>query len=101
MTSYAGSLLTRDEFREGVFQRDRHRCMDCGAARDAHHILERRLWPDGGYYLDNGASLCGFCHVQAEQTTLTCDALRAAAGITRVLLPPHFYDDVSYDKLRF
>ncbi len=92
-------LLSREEFREGVFRRDTYKCVCCGAeAQDAHHLVERRLWPDGGYYLDNGASLCGPCHLQAEQTTLTCEAVRAAAGITRVLLPPHLYDDAAYDK---
>ncbi len=94
-----GNLLSRDEFREGVFRRDNDKCVDCGAAAlDAHHILERRLWPDGGYYLDNGASLCGLCHIRAEQTVLTCNEIRTAAGITRVLLPPHLYEDASYDK---
>lgn len=93
------NLLSRDEFREGVFRRDNYKCVDCNAAAlDAHHIIERRLWPDGGYYFDNGASLCGLCHLCAEQTVLTCDEIRTAAGITRVLLPPHLYDDASYDK---
>lgn len=49
-------LLTRDEFREGVFERDGHKCVVCGDdARDAHHIMERRLFADGGYYMENGA----------------------------------------------
>ena len=44
-------LLTRDQFREGVFKRDNHKCVICRApAVDAHHIIERRLWTDGGYY---------------------------------------------------
>jgi len=48
----------RDQFREAVLSRDRHMCVVCGQpARDAHHIMERRLFPDGGYHLDNGASL--------------------------------------------
>ncbi len=51
--------MTRDDFRNAVFARDNHRCVICGEpAKDAHHILERRLFPDGGYYLNNGASLC-------------------------------------------
>jgi 5-methylcytosine-specific restriction endonuclease McrA len=43
-------LLTRDEFRNSVFERDRHRCVICGSEGklDAHHIIERRLWTDGG-----------------------------------------------------
>jgi 5-methylcytosine-specific restriction endonuclease McrA len=44
-------LLNRDEFREGVFERDNHKCVICGKpAVDAHHIMERRLFPDGGKF---------------------------------------------------
>jgi len=92
-------LLTRDAFRNAVLGRDRRCCVVCGsAAQDARHILERRLWPDGGYYLDNGASLCGDHHMQAEQTTLSCQVLREAIGIGPPLLPPHLYRDQDYDK---
>lgn len=92
-------LLSRDEFREGVFRRDGWKCVICQAdAQDAHHIIERRLFHDGGYYLDNGASLCGKCHMEAEQTVLSCEQVRAAAGITRIVLPEHMYRDAVYDK---
>lgn len=91
--------LTRDAFREGVFARDRHKCVVCGApAQDAHHLIERRLFPDGGYVLDNGVSLCSAHHREAEATTRSCEALRAAAGIERVVLPPQLYEDRRYDK---
>ncbi len=93
------NLLTRDEFREGVFKRDAHKCVVCkNPAQDAHHIIERRLFPDGGYYIDNGASLCSIHHIQAEQTVLSCETLRELAGIKKPVLPPHFYSDVRYDK---
>lgn len=92
-------LLTRDAFREGVFNRDSHKCVICGnPAKDAHHIIERRLWSDSGYYLDNGASLCEEHHLAAESTTLTCEEVRAAAKITKIILPEHLYDDTVYDK---
>ena len=92
-------LLTRDKFREGVFERDNHKCVICGEpGQDAHHIIERRLYPNGGYYLANGATLCADHHLQAEATTLTCEEIREAAGITYTSLPPHFYVDVRYDK---
>ncbi len=43
-------LLTRDNFREAVFKRDKNLCLVCNKqAKDAHHILERKLWEDGGY----------------------------------------------------
>lgn len=94
-----GVLLSRDDFRNGVFARDKNRCVACGApAQDAHHIVERRLFPDGGYYIDNGASVCGDCHLKAESTVLSCDELREKAGIRTVVIPEHFYEDQPVDK---
>jgi hypothetical protein len=92
-------LLPRDDFRHLVFERDEYRCVVCKlGAMDAHHLIERRLWPNGGYYLDNGVSLCGACHLKAEQTVYSVEQLREFAGITRVVVPPHFEDDQRYDK---
>ena len=92
-------LLTRDEFRDTVFRRDNYKCVICGdKANASHHIVERRLWDDFGYYISNGASLCGACHIKAEQTTLSCEEIRDAAGIDKVILPEHLYDDERYDK---
>ncbi len=106
-------LLTREQFRTKVFERDDYRCVICGnEARDgvrldAHHIIERRLWTDGGYYLNNGATLCdhgnssGFpmgCHSDAEVTTLSVEAIRVAAGIDKPVLPEDMYADHVYDK---
>lgn len=91
-------LLTRNAFREAVFTRDGHRCVVCGEpAKDAHHIMERRLWPDGGYYADNGASVCEPCHLKAGSTEIGCEELRDKCGIERILLPPHLYPDSRYD----
>jgi len=92
-------LLSRDEFRNAVFRRDGHKCVVCGQpAKDAHHIVERRLWPDGGYYVSNGASVCEEHHLKAESTEISCDELRERCGIKEVLLPPHFYTDQPVDK---
>ena len=95
-------LLTRDQFREGVFERDKHKCVLCGApAQDAHHILERRLFSGpqlGGYYMSNGASVCGECHIKCEETTVTVEEVRDACGITKPMLPMHLYRDMVYDK---
>src|ERR1043166_5897713 len=92
-------LLSRDDFRRAVFARDGEKCVICGAAAaDAHHILERKLWPDGGYYLENGVSVCQDHHRAAEETTLSCGELRKAAGIVEILLPPHLYSDQEWDK---
>ncbi|MGA2575243.1 MAG: hypothetical protein ABSH24_04385 [Bryobacteraceae bacterium] len=100
-------LLDRDSFRESVFRRDGYKCVICGCVEpplDSHHILERRLWDDGGYYVQNGATLCDDregrigCHRKAEQTVLSCEQIRQAAGIRQVVLPDHLYRDAVYDK---
>ncbi len=98
-------LLTRDHFRENVFKRDGYQCVICHAKDmplDAHHIIERRLFdaPNefGGYFLENGASLCNAHHIQAEQTILTCEEIREAAGIKSLVIPSHLYPDERVDK---
>ncbi len=93
------NALTRDTFRDAVFTRDKYRCVCCKAEGvDAHHIMERRLFPDGGYYLDNGVTLCAYHHILAEQTIISCDELREFAGIRKIVLPDHLDDSVRYDK---
>lgn len=92
-------LLTRDEFREGVFARDGHMCVFCARpAVDAHHIIERRLWPDSGYYLENGASVCAEHHILCETTQISVEQVREACGISRIVVPEHLYADQAYDK---
>jgi hypothetical protein len=95
-------LLTRDKFRELVFLRDGHRCVVCGETNnlDAHHIIERRLFDDGGYYQNNGVALCPIHHIEAEKTTLSVEELRRLINVSdaKKVLPKHFYDDVDYDK---
>lgn len=92
-------LLTRDQFREGVFARDKNKCVLCGEpAQDAHHILERRLWSNGGYFIENGASVCGECHMKCETTEISVEDVRHAAGITKIVVPDHLYPDQPYDK---
>lgn len=92
-------LLSRDEFREGVFKRDNYCCVFCDKkAVDAHHIVERRLWPDGGYYVNNGASVCEQHHLECEMTIISVEQVREACGITKKIIPPHLYSDEVYDK---
>jgi regulator of protease activity HflC (stomatin/prohibitin superfamily) len=93
------NLLSRDNFRNGVFERDNHTCVWCGVpAVDAHHIIERRLFEDGGYYLDNGASLCSNCHIEAEKTNISAQDLRDKIGIKNIILPRGYYRSNKYDK---
>lgn len=94
-------LLTRDAFREAVFDREQHKCAICSQpAKDAHHIIERRLFHNGGNYINNGASLCAEHHIQAEMTTLSVEEIRLACGISEAakIIPDHLYDSETYDK---
>lgn len=61
-------------------------------------VVERRLFPDGGYYLDNGALLCERHHLEAEETTISCEELWEMCGIKNIVLPPRLYPDTRYDK---
>ena len=91
-------LLTRENFKQQVFNRDRNSCVICkNKAEDAHHIIDRSLFDDGGYYVDNGVSLCSEHHLQAEQTVLSCKELRTKAGILSIVLPEHFDIDEEWD----
>lgn len=93
------TLLTREVFREGVFARDNYRCVFCDRpAVDAHHIMERALFSGGGYYLDNGASVCEKHHIECEKTVISLERVREACGIERPMLPDHLYEDQDYDK---
>lgn len=90
---------SRDQFRKKVFERDNYKCVNClKPAVDAHHILERRLFDDGGYHINNGASLCSDCHILAEKTDLSVEFLREKCSIKKPHLPEHLYTDNIYDK---
>lgn len=92
-------LLDRKSFSAETFRRDGHRCVICGApAVDAHHILDRKLFVDGGYYLSNASSLCSPCHLRAERTEISVEDIRTACGISRPALPDGFPADKQFDK---
>lgn len=91
-------LLTRNEFREQSLQRDKGKCIYCHKeATSVHHILERRLFEDGGYYLNNAASLCDRCHLLAEQTLISPRQLYKILNCSPVL-PKHFDPNYDYTK---
>ena len=93
------NLLTRDEFRESVFKRDAHKCVACGIpATEVHHIIDRAVFKDGGYYTGNGASLCSGCHIKAEKGILTCKEIRESAKISEIVLPDNLDPAKLWDK---
>lgn len=93
-------LLTRDIFRNNCLVRDGNKCVICGSTEllSVHHIVERKIFSDGGYFMSNGATLCENHHIAAEQTILTCEEIREACGITKIILPSHLYEGERYDK---
>ena len=62
--------MTREEFKKEVFEVTGGKCCipGCGCdAVDAHHIMNRHLWSNGGYDITNGAALCAKHHMDAEK----------------------------------
>lgn len=91
--------LGRDGFAAAVFGRDANKCVCCDLpAVDPHHIIERKLFHDGGYYLGNGASLCEEHHMQAEMTMISVEELRRRAGISVAVIPGHMDPAEQMDK---
>jgi hypothetical protein len=93
------TLLTREEFREQCLNRDGHKCVSCKElATEVHHIYDRKLYVDGGYYKDNGASVCNACHMKCETTDISVEEVLQACGIKNRVLPEHLDPDTIYDK---
>lgn len=92
-------LLDRETFKKECFKRDKYKCVFCEKeAIDAHHILDRKLFKDGGYYLDNAASVCSEHHFDCEYTKITVQEVYTACAITTPVIPDGFSSDKIYDK---
>lgn len=92
-------LLNRSQFKEQVFKRQNNKCAFCdNPCVDAHHILERKLFPDGGYYLDNGIGVCSKHHLMLERDQISVEEARNAINIKNKILPPNFDENIEYDK---
>ena len=51
-------------WRKMVIKRDDYTCQKCGSTKhlQAHHIQEWKYYPELRYEVDNGQTLCKFCH---------------------------------------
>lgn len=106
--THAPRLLTRERFSEEAIARAGGLCVLCTAkglsspATETHHAMERRLFkhPDefGGYFAENAIPVCNGCHRLCEQTIVSVEEAREAAGIQHAVLPQHLYPDSRYDK---
>lgn len=92
-------LLTREKFNKVVKSRDGNTCLFCDSTDViVHHIIDRSLFEDGGYYKDNGATLCDHHHIMAEEGKLECDEIRHQAGIENIVLPECLVPVRKYNK---
>lgn len=87
----------RSWFREACVRRDDATCVVpwCGEAVDTdpsgdgeiHHIIERKLWDDGGYIPENGACVCNTHHRYAETNYIPPQAFWCWLGVSSPTLP--------------
>ena len=97
-------LLTRQQFKEFGFRRTNGMCCIegcCEKAVDAHHIMDRKLWKDGGYYLSNCAPVCEKHHIDCENGTISPRRVMEQAKIDiQYLQKPDAIDWLSDDEYR-
>lgn len=92
-------LLTREEFKTQVLKRDNQKCVFCQSpATTVQHIYERKLFWDGCYCLDNGASVCDRHHFQCDRTDISVEELWIACEIKNKILPIGYDPSKSYDR---
>lgn len=89
--------MSREDFRAACVERDGGVCVVpwCGEPVDTdpsgqgevHHIIERELWPNGGYRADNGASVCNMHHRYAERNHIPPQAFWRWIGDSENYVP--------------
>lgn len=89
--------MTRNSFRERCVSRDGGECIVPTCDREVtpspdgpgevHHIIERKLWEDGGYFPANGASVCNPHHRMAEENIIPPQAFWRWAGVDNPVVP--------------
>jgi len=99
--------MTREEFREECVYRDYGECIvpgcdaevtaDPDGPGEVHHIIERKLWEDGGYFPANGASVCNPHHRLAEENIIPPQAFWRWVGTNAPTIPEQC-DSIDIDK---
>lgn len=61
-----GQVNNISQWRRAVLMRDDYTCQDCGLRRrkgnHAHHIKRKKEYPELRLDVDNGQTLCWYCH---------------------------------------
>lgn len=57
------------DWRRKVYERDNYKCQDCGSDKNihAHHIKTRAEHPNLSQDVENGVSLCKYCHAKRHE----------------------------------
>lgn len=89
--------MSRSDFREACVSRDGGKCLvpscdeivtaEPDSDGEVHHVIERKLWDDGGYIPRNGACVCNDHHRLAEENVIPPQAFWRWAGIEDPPLP--------------
>ncbi|MFC4440096.1 MULTISPECIES: RNA ligase family protein [Natrialbaceae] len=90
----------RKYFRQAVFSETNNTCLVpwCDSeADDAHQIIERPLWTDGGYIPPNGAAVCNNHHQYAETNDIPPQAFWLWKAILKSDICPSEFSD--WDQL--
>jgi hypothetical protein len=60
------------QWRRTCLDRDNHKCVVCGDKTyiQVHHLLRRSEWPELALNVDNGITLCHYCHSGLHSGTL-------------------------------
>lgn len=98
------TLLSREKFKELGFKRTEQKCCIPGCthiAEDAHHIMDRKLWKDSGYYLSNCAPVCYEHHKDCENGLYTPYQLMKFCNIDiKYLQKPDKIDWLTYEEYK-
>lgn len=89
----------REKFRKACLSRSGNVCTVpwCDdTPDDVHHIIERKLWEDGGYIKENGAPVCSEHHRYAESNHIPPQAFWKWIGLEPTL--PDNIDDWNVNK---
>jgi len=100
--------MSRNRFRERCVSRDGGECIvpTCeqevtpspDGPGEVHHIMERKLWEDGGYFPANGASVCNPHHRMAEDNIIPPQAFWRWADVENPVVPVENAGYIDVDK---